>query len=317
MTNKHIPSLFVVNRASSLFSHSVPNKPVCYVKADRAASQNYWRHKDSHVLTSVHTEVGPPVTLPNSSNINDDKVGYFPLGPHISSKGKKARILNALCSANIISLGQLADDGCITHLDKNNLIVEKHGQVVLTGTRNKTDGLYDVPIYKPSHHPNPKTAITPENRHDILKPFHQPPYIAPARKTSFPNPYHIDTISPTTMQSIINHTTKQDKQVLHKLNEEINVILRKETKSADLADFWSGCLGSPVISTLLKATLNGHFLGFPGLNSTQPVRMYNKKILVFCTGIFLYSPKVQYLTFLCFFLFDENTIANCFLPRTK
>ena len=98
--------------------------------------------KFQHVLTDLHKEKGPPVTLPNHKNINDDVVGYLPLSNELSSEGKKTRVLTDLKSANLISLGQLADDGCKVHLDDKALLVHKKGKTILTGTRNETDGLY-------------------------------------------------------------------------------------------------------------------------------------------------------------------------------
>ena len=69
------------------------------------------------MLETIHEEVGLPVKLPNGSLINDNQVGYLPL-PHLSKTGQKTRILDDLTSANLISLGQLADDGCTTILTK-------------------------------------------------------------------------------------------------------------------------------------------------------------------------------------------------------
>ena len=114
-------------------------------------------------METIHEEPGPPVKLPNADTINDTRVGYIPLHPSISMQGRKARILKDLHSSSLISLGQLSDDRCTTHLDDENLIVTKNNNVVLTGTRNHSDGLYDIPIYSNTHHPNPKTTIQEGN----------------------------------------------------------------------------------------------------------------------------------------------------------
>ena len=84
------------------FTHTKQVKPVCIAKGDSAASQHYWRERDVDVLPTIYEEPGPPVTLPNSNTINDNKVGHIPLGPSISKKGSKARILKALKSANLV-----------------------------------------------------------------------------------------------------------------------------------------------------------------------------------------------------------------------
>ena len=95
--------------------------------------------------------------------INYNKVGYIPLHPSISKTGRKTRILQDLNSSSLISLGQLADDGCQSHLNEDKLIVTKENEVVLTGTRICKDGLYDIPTYAPYNHPAAKTIIQPDN----------------------------------------------------------------------------------------------------------------------------------------------------------
>ena len=93
--------------------------------------------------------------MPNSSVLIDDQVGELPLSQHLSTTAQKTRILSGLKSATLISLGQLADDGCTTTITTPELTVEKEGQIILRGKRNYHDGLYDIPIYK--------TDITPDN----------------------------------------------------------------------------------------------------------------------------------------------------------
>ena len=45
----------------------------------------------------------------------------------------------------------------------------------------------------------------------------------------------------------------------------MNVILRKQQKHSDLAEFLHGCCCSPVPSTFIKAITNNHFITWPGL----------------------------------------------------
>ena len=137
------------------------NKPICLAKADSGASNHFWKVEDATALVNQHIEEGPPVKLPNSTTINDNKVGYLPSQDILSTKAKKVRILSDLKSSNLISLGQLADDGCKTTILQNDLYVEKNGKTIMHGIRNWTDDLYDIPIYLA--HPNPKTSITSNN----------------------------------------------------------------------------------------------------------------------------------------------------------
>ena len=134
---------------------------VCVAKADSGASAHFWRPQDAKILTNIHNETGPPVKLPDATTINDTQVGYPPLSNLLSAKAKKARILSDLKSSSFISIGQLADDGCQTTIDKEKLTIKKNDEVILTGIRNTYDDLYDIPIYRT--HPNPKYSITKNN----------------------------------------------------------------------------------------------------------------------------------------------------------
>jgi hypothetical protein len=53
-----------------------------------------------------------------------------------------------LKSSSLISLGQLADDGCSILLNKTKLFAIKENEIVLKGERNIHDGLWDIPVYK-------------------------------------------------------------------------------------------------------------------------------------------------------------------------
>ena len=57
-------------------------------------------------------------------------------------------VLPKLTSANLISIGQLCDDGCSIILDKTNMVAIKNNTIILKGKRNKLDELWDIPIPK-------------------------------------------------------------------------------------------------------------------------------------------------------------------------
>ena len=64
----------------------------------------------------------------------------------LSTKGKTAIVLPDLTSSSLASLGQLCDDGCKVNLDKHKLSVHEDEDLIIEGARNKTDGLWDIPI---------------------------------------------------------------------------------------------------------------------------------------------------------------------------
>ena len=182
---------------------------------------HFWKDTDKHILKDVHFEQGPPIKLPDATTIQANQVGYIPVQGKLSKTARKARILKDLKSANLISLGQLADNGCTTNIDNKKLTVTKQDDVVLTGTRNSKDGLYDIPIF--ANHPNPKTLIQ-ENNYRLPKIHNiQAKSISPHKSESHPrtlkqlvkhkrNQYDINNISSKCLDTLIDHTKQQDQK---------------------------------------------------------------------------------------------------------
>ena len=55
-------------------------------------------------------------------------------------------VLAGLTNSSLLSIGQFCDDNCIAVFSKFKLCVYKKGKLILTGTRNWTDGLWDIII---------------------------------------------------------------------------------------------------------------------------------------------------------------------------
>ena len=49
---------------------------------------------------------------------------------------------------SLISLGQIAGDGCVILLDKQKLAAIKGNNIVLNGQQNFKDSLWDIPVFK-------------------------------------------------------------------------------------------------------------------------------------------------------------------------
>jgi hypothetical protein len=84
--------------------------------------------------------------LPNSSTIQASQAGKLPFHPSLSDKATTAHVLNGITNSSLINLGQLCDDDCIAIFTKQKMHVCKNKMCVLSGTRNHTDGLWDIPL---------------------------------------------------------------------------------------------------------------------------------------------------------------------------
>jgi hypothetical protein len=137
--------------------NSVPILNNIKAKADSGASHHYWRLQDCNTLSNIHNNpLGPKVRLPDNSTIQASHQGSINFNTtQLSDQARNAHILPNLKNASLISLGQLADDNCITILSKNNINIYKNNNInkhhtdqltnkILSGPRNKSDGLWDI-----------------------------------------------------------------------------------------------------------------------------------------------------------------------------
>ena len=119
-------------------------------KSDSVTSNSYYLTEDMPLFTNVKdTRYGPTVQFPNNDTMSVTRTGSISIASSISAHAKKAHIFDGLHSASLISSVQLCDDECISILDKNEINTLKDKTLILKGHRNKTDGLWDIPISRP------------------------------------------------------------------------------------------------------------------------------------------------------------------------
>ena len=92
------------------------------------------------------------------------ETGNLPLSSRLSLEATETQAFSEL-KTPLLSMGQLCDDDCTVILQPETLQVIKDDAVILTGTRNHTDGLWDIPI---SSVPTPKTGVTPIQSANIV-----------------------------------------------------------------------------------------------------------------------------------------------------
>ena len=111
------------------------------MKANSGTTQHYFEQHDAHILSKISIANGPTVQLPSNGTMSSTLAGMLPISDNLSATVCTAYVFDKLHSMSLISLSQLCDDGCMVHLDKNNLQVCKQQQLVLNGTQIMTDGL--------------------------------------------------------------------------------------------------------------------------------------------------------------------------------
>ena len=136
-------------------------------KGDSGATNHYVAPSAAPVLQNIRTNSSVDVMLPDNTLLTSTHSGNFSL-PSLSSAATTAHILPGLSDTSLLSLGQLADDGCLILLNKRFLKVFKNFELILQGFRNKTDGLWDIPI------PQNLPLQQPQQKLNVVTNVHQP-----------------------------------------------------------------------------------------------------------------------------------------------
>ena len=123
------------------------------MKADSGASRTYLRPQHQKYLQNIQLlHNGPTATLPNNNKIKATVPG--------------------LTNESLLSIGQLCDNGCLALFDRYKLYIFKNGKIILSGNRNLTDGLWDVP-FKNNHIDNINYIVTTDkNKSDLARYLH-------------------------------------------------------------------------------------------------------------------------------------------------
>ena len=246
------------------------------MKGDSGATSHYVRPQDSQCLTNPKPYSGPSVLLPDADSISPSQQGTLTLHHNLSSHAQVGTVLPQLRSSSLLSLGQLCDDGCDVILNKTNLYAVKDKELIIQGVRNKTDGLWDIPVTKRQVQ---QDNFIPPSSHAAL--YTSTPITSPAvnhlhrKRIPVSNTYnHIfDDLEPlidvNETHFLVDQQLKEDAQdcQLGRIHPKINVILRKKQPQLDLITFLHGACFAPVTSTWVKAIKNGHFTTWPGLTS--------------------------------------------------
>ena len=88
---------------------------------------------------------GPQVRLPDGNGMTATHETNLNI-PQLSKQGNLAYIFPNLTSANLLSVGQFCDDGCVVFFNKHQALVIKNGTILLEGKRNHTNGMWTTTL---------------------------------------------------------------------------------------------------------------------------------------------------------------------------
>ena len=248
----------------------------CVAKGDTGASHHYWMHDNKTVLSHIKNSTKISVRLPNSEVITSSQEGILPLSPLLSDKAKTAIILPKLTSSNLISIGQLCNDGCNVIMDKDKMVAIKDNQVVLKGIRNKLDGLWDIPITKTSITTN--CCDSPALHGGLYKQQTLPQQIPPSIPLKKPNisklPHHLNHLLTLAKSNDFDNALETQRLV----DGKANIIIKKKQTHLELVNYLHAACFSPTKSTFIAAIKKGFLKSWPGLTAKLVDKYLNDSV---------------------------------------
>lgn len=202
----------------------------------------------------------------------------------MSATAQQATALKNLKSTLLISLGQICDDKCTIVLDKKilytikskNITINMHKKdIIMKGTRNHKDGLYDIPIKKTVM--QEKIFVIPK-----LKTIPSLNFLSSRKTLSDVKNYKSIFSTKKQKPTVNNMAVKTCNNIVELINlkvnkkfipvqlfPKLNIILRKNKPKEERVRFLHGDICSPVSSTLIKAIDKNNFTTWPYLTSKQ------------------------------------------------
>ena len=83
--------------------------------------------------------------LPYGSTMDSSHIATVQI-QGLSNKVRQIHVFPKMQTAPLISLEVLCDDGCTITLDKQEMSIQKNGEEIIKGTRNKKTVMWEVPL---------------------------------------------------------------------------------------------------------------------------------------------------------------------------
>ena len=127
---------------------TIAHSPVMLKALPDTAATAQYLHTNAlpHCSHITRTTSGPTVHVANGNTIKPDLRATLKLSNKISSKVQSAHIFNDITTGYLISMRQLCDDSCISIFTKFDVKILKHNQVIITGLRDHTNVLWNIPL---------------------------------------------------------------------------------------------------------------------------------------------------------------------------
>ena len=207
-----------------------------------------------------------PITakLPDGRRVTSTHDGRIRLH-QLPEKARYAHKMPGLASHSLISVIKLCDAGCEVKFTKIGCEISYRGRTIICGRKCKRSGLWMIPIDSEQSGTSERVTRRPEPTQRIN-----------AMQTSNVNRYvqlledvaeQMNTLIGSNAAGQTTNGIEEIAATLATTSEHLANMqqLRDSMSKAELALFYHQCLGSPAITTLLKAIKNKQLESFPGL----------------------------------------------------
>ena len=127
---------------------TVAHSPVTSKALPDTAATSHYLHPSAlpHYSHVAHTTSVPTVQVANGDIIKPAFSSTLKLSSKLSSRSQSAHVFNNITTGSLISMGQLCNDDFFSIFTKYYVEILNHNQVIITGFRDRTNGLWNIPL---------------------------------------------------------------------------------------------------------------------------------------------------------------------------
>ena len=122
---------------------SLPSNYIIPIIPDTAANGHYFMMTAGLPAHAIPCANAIKVHMPNGSFIKTTHTSLLAL-PGLPANACLCHIFTELSSGSLLSIGKLCDYGCTAHFDGTAVIIELNGVILLRGTCDTTNGLWQI-----------------------------------------------------------------------------------------------------------------------------------------------------------------------------
>ena len=127
---------------------------------DSGCTSHYLQHSPDMDDATTTSQKAVNVQLPNGAIMSSNRTTLLNI-PQATSKGNTAHVFKDLATGNLLSVGQLCDDGYKIHFTKTNVILSKNGKIAAQGNRNSLNGMWYINLPIPTTKSNIANFVLP------------------------------------------------------------------------------------------------------------------------------------------------------------